>query len=431
MKWITIIICLLFPVGNYAQDTLSLQHFLNGAVENHARLKDLPLLDSIYENTIRNIKTSWLPSMDISGKMTYQSDVIQIEPGIPVPGFDFPSPSKDQYKLSLDLKQNIYDAGMTGKRFQMEELANKISRKEVEKLLYQDLGRVKDLFYSILILQGNADILRLGIVELKENENLISAGISAGTMLSSDLKMLKLERMGLEQQLKNLIIQKESATQILEMATGIAVSGKDSLLLTGFDIPSHSDIDRDELELIDLNILRLDKSAEISSSKRIPVVYAFGQLGYGNPGLNMLKNEFDSWYIVGAGLTWNLWDWNSAKREKANITLESHILRNHKDDFLENVDEALINQKVQISGSLYNISSLKEMLDLREEVSGTYYSLLEYGSIKTIDYLKVVNEERITRMKLKTEEILLQKAIADYKFLEGSLITAKVEQLER
>ena len=33
--------------------------------------------------------------------------------------------------------------------------------------------------------------------------------------------------------------------------------------------------------------------------------------GYGNPGLNMLDNSFQTFYTVGVKLYWNVFDWNT------------------------------------------------------------------------------------------------------------------------
>jgi hypothetical protein len=47
-------------------------------------------------------------------------------------------------------------------------------------------------------------------------------------------------------------------------------------------------------------------------------VNAFGLAGYGNPGLNMLDNSFQAFYMFGvkAGI---LFDWNKSKNRTAGI----------------------------------------------------------------------------------------------------------------
>ena len=40
------------------------------------------------------------------------------------------------------------------------------------------------------------------------------------------------------------------------------------------------------------------------------------QAGYGNPGLNMLDNSFQPFYVVGLKANWNVFDWGKTKTDK-------------------------------------------------------------------------------------------------------------------
>ena len=45
----------------------------------------------------------------------------------------------------------------------------------------------------------------------------------------------------------------------------------------------------------------MEAGKELVGKRRMPVLYAFGQTGYGKPGYNMLSDEWDFYYLVGAG----------------------------------------------------------------------------------------------------------------------------------
>ena len=178
---------------------------------------------------------------------------------------------------------------------------------------------------------------------------------------------------------------------------------------------------RTELEVFDLKRKVLGKSEDLLRSKRFPVLYAFGQFGYGKPGLNLLNNQFDTYYIVGAGLKWNLWDWNQVKRERSNLQMQSDMIGHQRDNFDMNIDDAMTQQMAEIHTHHDNIAKFQQILSLRENITATYQSQLRNGTIKTNDFLQVLNAEKIARIQLASEKILLQKAIADYKFTEGTL----------
>ena len=40
------------------------------------------------------------------------------------------------------------------------------------------------------------------------------------------------------------------------------------------------------------------------------------QGGIGRPGLNMLSNNFESYYMLGASFKWMLWDWNKNRKDR-------------------------------------------------------------------------------------------------------------------
>ena len=419
-KVFTFVVMLIVPLIVYPQDTINLMYCLRQARGNHPRHSDNELLERIYQNNISNINRNWYPEMELNGRASYQSDVVEIGMA-PVPGVEFPSPSKDQYKVYADIRQNLYDAGRTMKLKEVERAESLVAQKEVEAGLWNDLGVVKDLYFQVLIIQENQKILNLSISELQVNKKVIASAVKNGVRLPSDEQMLDLEIMNLQQETENLINTKKAILDVLNQKTGLELSPSDSFLLTDFQEPAKGNLLRPELEIYNLQISKLDKSAGLLASDKLPVLFAFGQLGYGNPGLNILKDDFDSWYLVGAGFRWTIWDWNSSARKRDNLNIQQELIENKKQDFENKIEDALTRQNSEIENHRQNIAKYKAMLDIRREITGTYRSMLENGDIKTMDYLKVLNDERKTGLKLAAEKIQYQKAIADYLYLQGNL----------
>lgn len=135
----------------------------------------------------------------------------------------------------------------------------------------------------------------------------------------------------------------------------------------------------------------------------------------------MLNDRFDSYYLVGAGLRWNLWDWSAVRREKENMNMQIEMLNHQKQNFEMNLDEALTRQMSEIRTHTENITSYSDILSLRENITKEYKSRLRNGAIKSSEFLEVLNQEKLARIKLSTEQVLLQKAIADFRYVEGNL----------
>jgi len=83
--------------------------------------------------------------------------------------------------------------------------------------------------------------------------------------------------------------------------------------------------------MFDLRKEQLTAGIKLSESKRMPKAFGFATLGYGNPpGSNFFRNEFAPYYILGAGIKWNIFDWNKVKNEKQIVSLQQRIIDDRK-----------------------------------------------------------------------------------------------------
>ena len=131
--------------------------------------------------------------------------------------------------------------------------------------------------------------------------------------------------------------------KILSSLTGSEIDAS-----TAFGLPVSSgrnctdELSRPELQIFDLRKEQLDAALQVIQSKRMPKAFGFATLGYGNPpGSNFFKDEFAPYYILGAGLKWNIFDWNKVKNEKQVISLQQGIIENRKSDLTDNLKRLL------------------------------------------------------------------------------------------
>ncbi|MGC9344286.1 MAG: TolC family protein [Bacteroidales bacterium] len=403
-----------------AQQDLSLESVVDSAIAYHPRSQDMELLRKINQNKIDNNTVNWYPEISLNGQASYQSDVVEINiDDSPFNGLDFPTAPKDQYKAYIDINQTLYDAGRTRKQKEIENLSLQSSLLETEKDIEKVKSSVIEIFYRILILQENLKILKLSLDQIDENIDRVQAAIDNGIALSSDIELLKVERLDIQQQIENLDRQKESAASMLSSLCGMSISPTDNFNITHLTMDS-LEINRKELKLLRQNKQVLGKSYELTESARLPVAFAFGQFGYGNPGLNLLNDAFDTYYIVGVGFRWEIWDWSRTNRTKTNIEYQRGLIENKEKEFIESIERAKMNQQSIIENHQENIQNYQQILALREKITQTYENKLSEGTITSLDLLNVTNQERIMRIKLNNEKILLQKSIAEFKLLTGN-----------
>ena len=80
----------------------------------------------------------------------------------------------------------------------------------------------------------------------------------------------------------------------------------------------------------------LDSQNELLKKDRSPVITGFGQVGYGNPSYNQLKDKFDTYYMLGAKISWNIFDWKSNRRKQKAITIQKDLLTSKELSFTQN-----------------------------------------------------------------------------------------------
>ncbi len=405
----------------HAQTRITLEWCLDRASLNNPRSSDSASMSAVSDNKMRNIRSGNLPQFELNGKASYQSDVIALDMSIPIPGITFPQSPRDQYKLSLDITQNIYDAGFSKSKQEIEEVVRKLELSQLEMDIRSSRMLVKDLYYNVLIIQTNQKIIEISLNQLLENRNVIQTGIKNGVLLSTDLDLLDVEIIKLQQSKTELQKTRIAGLEMLSLKTGVTIPESTVLETTGFVIPESDSLSRIEQSLFELQGDQLEKSKALSKTKSLPRVFAFGQFGYGNPALNMLKDEFEPYYVVGAGLKWTLWDWKTHTREKEILSLQQNIIQNRKSQFEMDINAALINQRTTITNHEENIIAYEKILELRSRIALISNQQLQKGVIKTMDYITYVNQETIAKIQLENEKTLLQQSIAKYLEIQGEL----------
>ena len=178
---------------------------------------------------------------------------------------------------------------------------------------------------------------------------------------------------------------------------------------------------RPEFKLFDLKDASLEAGKELTGRKRMPVLYAFGQTGYGKPGYNMMSETWDFYYMVGAGIKWNIWDWNATGHEKQVIENQQMILKNQKATFTRELSSQLVQEEAKIEQYRKSMELEEQVLELQGEISENAASRLSNGTITATDYVTELNKESLARNKLATQRIRLTQSITNYLTIQGNL----------
>jgi len=416
MKKIIITSIVLFCVASgWTQESISLKTCYDLLNTNYPLTKQFGLLDSQNELDINAINKDRLPQFNLSAQATYQSEVIEI----PIPNSNIEPLNKDQYKATLTLNQLIYAGGIIDTQSQLKSVQSESQKKQVEVNLYQIKTQVNQLYFSILLTQEKQALLSAREQQLEEKLKEIRSGVKNGILLPASDKILEVELLKIQQQFAEINANKITLIGSLSLLLGSDINSTSSFETPLVNIDSSAVISRPEIELFDLKKLELDTSEKLLSKTKSPKLSSFVTGGYGNPGLNMLDNSFQTFYIAGLQLNWNVFDWNKTKSERESISINKDIINNEKEIFDLNTSIKLNEQLNEINKINSLIESDKNIIVLMKEVLQLKDSQLKNGVITSSDYLteftNLYEEENI----LATHKIQLELAKANYNVIKG------------
>jgi len=421
MKKYILLFLILFCKISFSQttDTLTLDFCQKKALENDPTLKQKDLLTNASDIALSNYTKAYLPQIALNGQAAYQSETTTLP--IHIPGINIPSLDKDSYKATFDVTQLIYDGGMTANQKKLETASNQADLQNVETELYKLKDKVNTIYFVIVTLQENKKLLKLSKQDIQNKLLKIESGIKNGAVLESNADVLKAEIIKMDQQISEIDYGVSAAYKMLGDYLNITISDSAKLKLPDVVVASTNyNNTRPETKAFDLQEQKLDISKSLLGCKLMPRLAAFGELGYGRPGLNMLSNSFDAFYMVGAKVSWTLWDWNETKNQKKILDLQKQVLESEKETFNQGIKVLLENNIADIAKYENLISSDNDIITLREKVVKTSESQLENGAITATEYLTELNNLLQSRVDMQAHKIQLIKTKVEYLTLKGS-----------
>ena len=327
-----IFVILLFPLTAEAQVTID--QCMSMARENYPQIRQLNLIDEAARYDVASITKSWLPHLTISGKATYQSDVVEMP--FDIPGFSFNLPH-DQYSLVGEISQTIWDGGMSGSSREVTETGSAVQKEQVEVSLYAINERVEKIFLGILLYDSQLEqngILRNG---LERNASQALACIESGTAYRSDLEMIEVSILNCEQQREELLKDRQAYLTMLEKLTGMSLDGQEFIVPDAdTDFMMRDTISRPEIGLYDAQLRQQEAMIRQLDTKISPQFSLSLQGGIGRPGLNILKNSFQPYWTAGLRMSWDIGALYTRKDEKRKLDAQIRKIESDKETFIFN-----------------------------------------------------------------------------------------------
>lgn len=422
VKYFRYAIIALFIAGKAAgQDaqSLTLEQAYELSEKNYPVTKQSRLIEQTAAISIDNLNKGYLPQLSLSGQATYQSEVTEVP--IKVPGFDIESPSKDQYKLLADVNQVVYDGGIIREQKVLSQLNANVEQQKVAIEIYKLKERISQIYLSVLYLDEQLKQVALVGTDLQTGIKRVEAQVNNGVAFRSNLNVLKAEQLKTDQRVIELKASRKGLIETLALFLGHPISES-----TTFQWPANirfnlGEIARPELKLYEQQTDLADQQNNLIRAKNLPKASLFVQGGYGRPGLNMLKNEFDLYYLGGVRVNWSLGGLYTKKKEKEQVEVNKRIIDIQKEAFLLNTNTQLKQTQSEIDKLQQLVATDDAIIDLRQQVKDAAKAQLENGVITANDYLREVNAEDQARQARITHKLQMIQAEINYQTISGKL----------
>ena len=176
---IMVILILMNGLAGFAQVTI--EECQRRAQEHYPLVRQYVQIEEAEAYRLANAGKGYLPQMRLSGSASYRSDVTRLPIDVSqwgIPGIDIPTLSKDQYGLSFDMVQMLWDGGEIKSGKERVRTAAQVEKEHVGVGLYALYKQVNRVFFGILLadagLQQNK-LLQEELAQLSTRTGLCTA----------------------------------------------------------------------------------------------------------------------------------------------------------------------------------------------------------------------------------------------------------------
>ncbi len=396
-------------------DTLHLVQCYRDAAAHYPLGRQMALHADITALNVRNLGARYLPAVSVRGQAVYYSDVADLP--INVPGAEIPTISHDQYRVSLNVDQLLYDGGVTAQQQAIEQVRRDLAQGQVEVELYKLREQVNAVFLGALLFEAQAASLRTLEADLRAQLRLVASQVKNGLVLPANADVLEAELIKNAQQQAEVGANRRAARAVLGELIGRSIAEDAVLAVPVADVaavPPEART-RPEYRVFALNQGLLAQQARLAARKNRPMVSAFAETAYGRPpGLNFFDNAFSPFFSAGLRVNWTAWDWHTSRRQRLALALQQEMVAAQEEAFAQGVRVAVQQQLQDIRRLEEQLSRDDEIIALRQRVVAQAASQLQNGVITATDYLAERNAAHQAELTRQLHRIQLAQARVRY-----------------
>ena len=392
-----------------AQTTFPTQYTLDScyilARDNYPMIRQYGIIQKLGELSVRDALSAYIPQITLGGEAAYYSDVVAFPDKIEelfsqFAGMDFEGLRNDQYKVLLDINQNIWDGGYSGAKKEAAIAEARVSAMETATELYKLKSQVTEVYFGILTTGAMIEQNSIAADILEDNEKN-------------------------EQNRIRLVGSRDTYIRLLSLITGRPMDSHTEFLIPEETVYKQAygdeEVKRYELDLYDAREASVKARRRMIDAAVIPSFSLFAQGYYGYPGMNMFDDMLNyKWGfngVVGIRFRWNISGLFTRKNNIGQLEQSLRSIELQRETFLFNNRLEQTGKNAEIEQMLAIMEQDESIIALRSSVREASEVKLANGTITANDLVRDIAAETKARLDKSLHELEYLQKIYEMKYI--------------
>jgi outer membrane protein TolC len=283
----------------------------------------------------------------------------------------------------------------------------------VNTALFALRQEVNSAYFTAAQLQERAAELAIVITDLAARLADANVRVRGGTALPSEAAAIQATLLQRRQDELEVRANRRAALEVLSTLTARELP--DSVVLA---VPSLTEsVNRTRTALREVRArpeyaqfasmrARLQAQERVLSAQQRPHVTAYARAGYGKPGLKVIPNEWDAYWLVGVQTQWRPFTWGSSQRERESLEAQREIALAEEAAFTRDIQRAIQRDLAAMDKAEAALALDDEIVALRERIERETRIRFDERVVTAVDYLdrrSDVLEARLARARHRVE----------------------------
>ena len=332
-------------------------------------------------------------------------------------GIDIPTLDKAQYGATLEVSQTLWDGGAIRSEQENARAQADVELRDLDVNLYVLHERVNQLYFGILLVEAQTEQNRLLQEELQQQCDRVASYVRNGVASQADWDALRVDLLKAKQDEAQCRHVRRAYAAMLGQLIGEDIGEETELVKPEAALPAEAENCRPELALFDAQIRQFEALDRRVHAGVMPQLGLFVRGGVGKPGLDMLSDDFEAYYLAGVRLSWNLGAFYTKKNERRKIETGIRGVETQRETFLFNTSLDAAQRNGEIDRYAEQLKYDDEIIALRESVKRASEKKMAEGILSGTDLTRDIRAEQSARLDKIRHEIEWLLAVYNLKYV--------------